>query len=132
MIYLLDTNICIFVAKHHAAVIQRMKAHSPEDLKLSSVTLAEIYYGIEKSNRRTENLSFWERFFEPFEVLDFDTRAAKEYGKIRHLLEQSGQMIGERDCQIASIARVNNLVVVTNNIREFGRVPGLTYEDWTT
>ncbi len=131
MIYLLDTNMCIFVAKHHAAVVSKMKSHSPEDLRLSSVTLAEIYYGIEKSNRQSENLSFWQRFFEPFEVLDFDRQAAREYGSIRCALEQSGKMIGERDCQIASIARANKLVVVTNNTREFSRVPGLNYEDWT-
>ncbi|MBL4819018.1 MAG: type II toxin-antitoxin system VapC family toxin [Deltaproteobacteria bacterium] len=131
MRYLLDTNICIFAYKKNLAVLRRLRHHSPDDLRVSSVTLAEISYGVEKSVHRTENETFWNTFFEPYEILDFDRLAAKQYGSIRVALEKSGQMIGERDCQIASIARAHHLTIVTNNVREFSRVSGLKVEDWT-
>ncbi len=130
MIYLLDTNICIFASKKNHPVAEILKKKSSDDLRISSVTLAEIYYGVQKSIRKSENELYWDEFFKPFEILDFDRRAAKEYGMIRVHLERSGQMIGERDCQIASIAKANNLAVVTNNVKEFVRVPDLAVEDW--
>ena len=131
MIYLLDTNICIFASKHNLSILRHLKEKSPDDLRISSITLAEISYGIEKSLHREQNEVYWNRFFEPFQILDFDPSAAKEYGPIRTKLERAGQMIGERDCQIASIAKAHNLVVVTNNLKEFTRIPGLRVEDWS-
>ncbi|MEI6789645.1 MAG: type II toxin-antitoxin system VapC family toxin [Myxococcaceae bacterium] len=131
MIYLLDTNICIFASKNNFSILRHLREKSPDDLRVSAITLAEISYGIEKSIHRAQNETHWSRFFEPFQILDFDRLAAKEYGPIRAELERTGQMIGERDCQIASIAKAHNLVVVTNNLKEFIRVPGLEVEDWS-
>ena len=131
MIYLLDTNICIFASKKNHPIVEILKKKSSDDLRISSITLAEIYYGVQKSIRKLENELYCDEFFSQFEILDFDRAAAKEYGLIRTHLERSGQMIGERDCQIASIARANKLAVVTNNIREFVRVPDLIIENWS-
>lgn len=131
MIYLLDTNICIFASKNNFSILRHLREKSPDDLRVSAITLAEISYGIEKSIHRAQNEAHWSRFFEPFQILDFDRLAAKEYGPIRAELERTGQMTGERDCQIASIAKAHNLVVVTNNLKEFIRVPGLEVEDWS-
>lgn len=130
MIYLLDTNICIFASKKDHPVVEILKKKSSDDLRISSITLAEIYYGIQKSIRKLENELYWDEFFSQFGILDFDRAAAKEYGLIRTHLERSGQMIGERDCQIASIAKANNLAVVTHNVKEFVRIPDLLVENW--
>lgn len=131
MIYLLDTNICIFASKKNHPIVELLKKKSSDDLRISSITLAEIHYGIQKSVRKIENELYWEEFFSHFQILDFNQAAAREYGLIRTHLERSGLMIGERDWQIASIAKANNLAIVTNNVKEFSRVPDLTVEDWS-
>jgi len=129
--YLIDTNICVFAVKNHPHVIFHFKTHSPDDFRISSVSIAEIWYGIEKSQHRENNLHVWRNFLKPFAILDFDRKTAEEYGAIRKQLEGTACMIGDHDCMIAATALVNHLTVITNNIKEFQRVKGLKVEDWT-
>ena len=129
--YLIDTNICVFAVKHHENVIARLKARSPDDFRISSVSIAEIWYGIEKSHHRAKNLEIWRNFLMPIQVADFDQKAAEAYGTIRRQLESAGKMIGDHDCMIAATALVNHCTVITNNTREFHRVAKLKVEDWT-
>ncbi|GBC89420.1 Ribonuclease VapC2 [bacterium HR14] len=98
---------------------------------MCTIVQAELYYGAWRSQNPTHNLSLLETFFEPFLVLPFCSRAAQVYGAIRAHLTASGQLIGPHDLLIAAIALANGVVLVTNNIREFARVPNLVCEDWT-
>ena len=128
--YLLDTNICIFTIKNRPQRLREMFNQQAEFLCTSSVTMAELFYGAEKSARVAENLSVIESFAARLEVLDFDPPAAAHYGQIRAELESSGTPIGPYDLMIAGHARSRGLILVTNNRREFDRVPGLRVEDW--
>lgn len=131
MTYLLDTNICVFAVKQNPIVIERLSAVSPDDIYVSSVSIAEIWYGIEKSQQKIKNEQVWSQFFELIETKPFGEEAAKRYATLRATLEQKGKMIGNHDCMIASVALVHDFVLVTNNTREFHRVPDLQIEDWT-
>lgn len=129
--YLLDTNIISYWKRGDASLIARIKEYSPADLSLSTITLAEIWYGIEKSPvKKKERRSKIERISSLLIVHPFDEAAAGAYAVIRAQLERQGVMISERDTQIAAIAVANRLAVVTRNVREFGRVEGLTVENW--
>lgn len=129
MSWLLDTNAVIHAIRGNpASVRERLEDAGPTRLRVSAVTVAELWYGAEKSSR-PDRRTLFETFLEPFEILPFDEEAAKEHGRLRHALRRSP--IGERDLFIAAIARVNDLTVVTANVREFERVPGLAVEDWT-
>lgn len=129
--YLLDTNIVSYWMRGHQPLLERIKSHSPKDYSIAAITLAEIYYGIEKSPaKRKERRSKIEQIRSILEVLPFDEAAASKYGIIRAQLEKNGQVIGERDLQIASIAMANKLCVVTHNTSEFNRVEKLKAEDW--
>lgn len=131
--YLLDTNIISYWMRGDEAVITRLKACSPADLSLSTITLAEIWYGIEKSPvKKKERRSKIEKILSLLLVHPFDKAAAGAYAVIRAQLERQGVMISERDTQIAAVAIANKLAVVTHNVREFGRVERLTVEDWAT
>jgi tRNA(fMet)-specific endonuclease VapC len=101
-----------------------------ERLCLSSIVLGELHYGAEKSARRADNLRALEQFAARLEVLPFTTRAAAHYGDIRAQLERAGQPVGPYDMLIAAHARSEGLIVVTNNMREFARMPGLRVENW--
>ena len=101
-----------------------------EQLCISSITLAELYYGAEKSARRAENLVAVEHFVARLEVLPFAARAAAHYGQVRAELERAGTPCGPHDMQIGGHARSEGLIVVTNNLREFARMPGLRAENW--
>jgi tRNA(fMet)-specific endonuclease VapC len=129
--YLIDTNICVFAVKHHPNVIAGLKAHSPDDFRISSVSITEIWYGIEKSQHRAKNLEVWRSFLKPIQVVDFGQKVAEAYGLIRKQLESAGKMIGDHDCMIAATAVANGWTVITNNTREFHRVGKLQVEDWT-
>jgi tRNA(fMet)-specific endonuclease VapC len=129
--YLLDTNIVSYWMRGDSRVIRRIKAHSPAELFLSTITLAEILYGIEKSPVKKEERR--EKIHQILSVLGmyaFDEAAAEEYAVIRAQLEREGRVISERDTQIASIAMANRLTVVTHNAQEFSRVDRLNVEDW--
>jgi tRNA(fMet)-specific endonuclease VapC len=128
--YLLDTNICIYIInarpKH---VLERFRQVSIGDIGISSITAAELAFGVMKScserNRRA-----LEMFFAPLELYPFDASANWHYGEIRRDLEQRGEPIGPLDTMIAAHARVLDAVLVTINSREFSRVPGLNIENW--
>ncbi len=129
--YLLDTNIISYWMRGDKIVIDRIKIHSPSDLSLSSITLAEIWYGIEKSPiKKKERLLKIKQISALLELYSFDESAAKKYAVIRAQLEKEGMMISERDTQIASIAMANRLTVVTHNVGEFSRISKLKVEDW--
>ena len=131
--YLLDTNIISYWMRGDRSVIRRIKKHAPADLSLSTVTLAEILYGIEKSpiKKKDRQLKI-KKISSLLGLYSFDESAAMKYAVIRAQLEKKGMVISERDTQIASIAMANKLTLVTHNVREFGRVGKLKVEDWAT
>ena len=128
--YLLDTNICIYTLKRRPAHIRERFNRHAAHLAISSVVLAELLYGAEKSSRPEHNLEQVERFAARLDVLPFDDLAAVHHGQIRAALERSGQGIGPYDLMIAGHARSRGLTLVTSNEREFSRVPGLLLENW--
>jgi len=130
--YLLDTNICIFAMKGNAKVRARLEAMGPDALAISTVTLAELRFGALKSRHPLRARALADAFVAPFEVLEFDAGAAEHYAEIRLYLERRGAPIGERDLMIAAIGRSEGLTLVTNNRREFDRVPDLDVTDWAT
>ena len=131
MKYLLDTNICIaLIRQKPAALIQRLTSLQPGDAGISSITLAELFHGVEKSSRPEQNMSALEQFLLPLDLADFDQDSALAYGKIRADLERTGQLIGSMDILIAAHAVSLDAIMVTNNVKEFQRVKGLFVEDW--
>ena len=131
MKYLLDTNICIaLIRQKPAALLQRLTSLQPGDAGISSITLAELFHGVEKSARPEQNMSALEQFLLPLDLVDFDQDAALAYGKIRADLERTGQLIGSMDILIAAHAVSLDAIIVTNNVQEFQRVKGLFVEDW--
>ena len=132
MKYMLDTNICIYVMKNRPNnVIKKFLSHDPEELCISAVTYAELMHGVEKSMAVERNRIALSLFLSPITIIDFDMRAAEEYGKIRSDLEKRGTPIGPMDTLIAGHAKSRDLILVTNNTKEFDRVAGLSVEDWT-
>lgn len=131
--FLLDTNICIELIRGRASrVFATMQKHRLDDVAISSITFAELQFGVAKSTRPAHNAIMLAQFCAPILILPFDTRAAMTYGAVRALLEQTGTPIGPMDTLIAAHALSRTLVLVTNNEREFRRVKGLTVENWLT
>ena len=112
-------------------MIRKVLAQNPEDLCISVITYAELMHGVEKSQAVEKNRIAMSLFLSAITVLDFNSRAAEVYGEIRAELEKKGTPIGPMDLLIAGHAKSQNLVLVTNNTREFARVTGLQIEDWT-
>lgn len=131
MKFLLDTDICIYIIKRKPeTVLRRFKALIPGDVGISSITLAELEYGAEKSQERSRNQAALEGFLLPLEIASYDVAAAHHYGKIRVELERKGKIIGGNDLLIASHAMALSIILVTNNVKEFGRIHGLKLENW--
>lgn len=128
--YMLDTNICIYVMKNYPQGLQEKFNSLAEQLCISCITLGELHYGAEKSARRADNLMAIEHFVARLDVLPFDTKAAVHYGQVRAELERAGTPCGSHDMQIGGHARSEGLIVVTNNLREFNRMPGVRVENW--
>jgi tRNA(fMet)-specific endonuclease VapC len=128
--YMLDTNTCIYVMKDYPRNLQDKFNSTAEQLCISSITLGELHYGAEKSARRADNLTAIEHFVARLDVLPFDARAAAHNGQLRAELERAGTPCGPHDTQIGGHARSGGLIVVTNNLREFSRMPGLRVENW--
>ena len=129
---LLDTNICIYIIKQQpATVLRRFLEHQVGDIGISSITLAELRFGIAKSVQQERNAAALDQFIIPLEIVPFDERAALLYGEIRAYLEKRGTPIGSMDLLIAAHALSLRVTLVTNNSREFDRVPSLTCVDWT-
>ena len=131
MTYLLDTNICIYVIKRHPPqVVDRIRSSKPQDIAISTITLAELEHGAAKSQYPDRNRLALLAFLLPFTILDFDQAAAFHYGLIRAALESKGTPIGPMDMLIAAQARSRSMVLVTNNQGEFRRVADLRIENW--
>jgi len=129
--FILDTNIVIHVIKRRPLDLLEIFNRNAEHMGISSITLAELMYGVEKSFFPEKNLKVVEDFISHLEVLSYDEGAAMHYGNIRFDLEKKGTTIGVNDLHIAGHARSSGLILVTNNIREFERVDGLRLVDWT-
>lgn len=131
MKYMLDTNICIYAIKNKPKqVLERLKDNMNDSLCISSITLAELEHGIWKSAYPGKNSAALLQFLTILEVLPFDDLAAVEYGKICAYLQKKGTPIGTMDMLIAAHAKAEDLILVTNNTKEFERVPELRLENW--
>jgi tRNA(fMet)-specific endonuclease VapC len=128
--YMLDTNLCIRVLRDRPEGLRERFNAEAAALCVSTVTLAELLHGAEKSSRPIEIRQQVEGFAARLDVLPFDSDAAAHYGDIRADLERKGQVIGPYDLMIAGHARSRGLVVITGNLDEFNRVVGLRAEDW--
>lgn len=130
--FLLDTNICIYIIKRKPqTVFDKFRKSLPGSIAISVITLAELQYGIKKSSNPEQNRKALEQFLIPLEVLEFSSKAAIEYGRIRASLEKVGTPIGPLDLLIAAHARSIGTTLVTNNIKEFNRVENLRIENWS-
>lgn len=128
---MLDTNICIYIIKQQpVAVLKRFLEYRLGDIGISSITLSELRYGVAKSTYQEKNAKALDEFIIPLEVLSFDEEAARIYGDIRAALEKAGTPIGAMDMLIAAHAVSLGIPLVTNNTREFARIPTLTVVDW--
>ena len=128
---MLDTNICIYIIKNRPqSVKKRFLEFEIGELSISTITVSELMYGAFKSEQTEKNLKAIENFLIPFEIVDYDFIASVEYGKIRATLEKKGTVIGNMDMQIAGHALALDLVLVTNNTKEFERVDGLILDNW--
>ncbi|MBI4476423.1 MAG: type II toxin-antitoxin system VapC family toxin [Acidobacteria bacterium] len=133
MRYLLDTNVWVdYLTGRYPAVIERIQRASPEDIFLSSVVVAELRYGAERSARRKANHAKVDALVGEVQGLDFDRGAARAYGRIRARVETAGTPIGPNDLLIAAQALSHRLVLVTDNVSEFQRVKGLKVQNWRT
>jgi tRNA(fMet)-specific endonuclease VapC len=128
--YMLDTNICIYVIKNYPPTLRERFNSLAEGLCISSITLAELHFGAEKSARRVENLEAIAQFAARLDVLPFPPKAAAHFGQIRAHVERLGRPVGPLDILIGAHARAEGLTVVTNNAREFERLPGVQVENW--
>ena len=132
MNYLLDTNICVLLIRQKSPqVLAKLTSHSIVDIGLSALTVAELHYGVWKSSRPNQNQQALDQFLLPLTSIPFDQQDALVYGQIRATLEAQGLPIGAVDTLIAAQAVRYNFILVTNNMREFARVPNLAIEDWT-
>ena len=131
MTHLLDTNICIHIINERPEIVlQKFKTFEPGAIGISSITIAELKYGAYKSQRQEKNLMALQQFSLALDILEFDELAADKYGAIRADLERKGTPIGAMDMLIAAHALSRDLIVVTNNVKEFSRVEGLKIENW--
>ncbi len=130
---MLDTDICIYLIKRKSEpILRRLVAVEPGEACISAVTLAELLYGVAKSQARAQNSAALENFLLPLSVVPFDAQAATTYGVVRATLERRGTPIGALDTMIASHALSLRLDLATNNEREFSRVEALRIVDWLT
>ncbi len=131
MIYLLDTDICIYIIKHRPPEVRRrFEGHDVGDICVSAIAVAELEFGAAKSKWPAQARQALAQFLLPLVILDFDRAAAEAYGRLRAALEAQGKLIGANDMLIAAQAISAGLTLVSKNAREFGRVPGLRFENW--
>jgi len=128
--YLLDTNMVIYVIKRRPPAVREVFNRQHGRMAISAITLAELLHGAERSSDPPRNLAVVEDFCSRLTVLPYADKAAAHYGSIRAALETQGQPIGVNDLHIAAHARSEGLTLVSNNLREFRRVPGLLMENW--
>ena len=129
--YLLDTNICIYIAKHNPPLVrERFACHTANELAMSVVTLGELRFGAEKSQSRDRAFEVIAQLASTMHIAALTEAAGGHYGQIRATLQQRGEMIGNNDLWLAAHARSAGWILVTNNEREFARVDGLQVENW--
>jgi tRNA(fMet)-specific endonuclease VapC len=132
MKYMLDTNICIYLIRQKPEkVLRRFKDHSIGDIGISSITFAELRFGVEKSQQIQNNRQALEEFILPLEIADFDEKAAVIYGTVRAALEKAGTPVGSMDMLIGAHALSLDLTLVTNNVREFKQIKNLNVVNWS-
>ena len=131
MRYMLDTNICIYIIREKPIkVLKKLCTFDLSDIVISAITHSELEYGVAKSNRRKENHEALIKFLAPLEIVPYDDKAAAYYGQIRTHLEKKGTVIGAMDMLIGAHAKSIPVTLVTNNMGEFKRIPGLRVENW--
>jgi tRNA(fMet)-specific endonuclease VapC len=129
--YLLDTNICIYIInKKPKQVVEHIKKLRPHQIKLSSVSLGELEYGVSKSREREKNRQALVHFASAFDIIEYNDNDAEVFGLIRADLEKKGQIIGPYDMQIAAQSISRDLILVTNNTSEFSRISNIKLENW--
>jgi len=132
MKYMLDTSTCVeLIRRQPVKLVKRMSNHSAADFTLSAITVAELQFGVEYSSQAARERSALDKFLTSFLILDFDYDATLAYGKLRAALQAAGTPIGSLDMFIAGHAVSRKLILITHNLKEFKRVPGLKAEDWT-
>jgi tRNA(fMet)-specific endonuclease VapC len=130
--YMLDTNICIYIAKHQPPEVKaRFERLKPGQLVMSAITYGELYYGANKSNQRTRALAQLDELIQDIPVENLTSTAAEAYGEIRATLEKQGRLIGNNDLWIGAHAKALEVTLATNNERDFKRIAGLSVENWT-
>jgi tRNA(fMet)-specific endonuclease VapC len=131
MTYLLDTNICIYlINKKPPIVLDHIRSKQPDEVAISTITIAELEYGVLRSKYPDQNRIALLEFLVPFSIIDFDQISATQYGYIRKELEPKGKLIGPMDLLLAAQAIARNLIFVTNNEKEFVRIKKLRIENW--
>jgi tRNA(fMet)-specific endonuclease VapC len=131
MRYLLDTNICIYIInKKPSIVLEKIQTISSEEIGISTITVAELDYGITNSKSPVQNRLALLEFLLPLIIIDYEQKDASFYGMIRKELETNGKIIGPLDLLLASQAMARDLILVTNNVREFKRIKGLKIQNW--
>jgi tRNA(fMet)-specific endonuclease VapC len=129
--YFLDSNICLYYLRNqYRSLSEKLLRTSPGKIKIPSIVEAEILTGVEKGAQQITR-EIWEEFLSAFEIIPFDNDAARQYAVIRAYLERQGTIIGPNDLIIAAVVLANNGILITHNVQEFVRVPGLAIEDWT-
>ena len=129
--YMLDTNMIAYAKNRRPTIVlERLLMHEPSEIAVSSITMAELEFGIQNSSRPEQNRMALMLFMAGISILPFDTNAAMEYGDIRHKLKEQGMLIGGNDLLIAAHARSLGITLVTHNTREFSSVENLRIEDW--
>lgn len=132
MTFMLDTNICIYLIKRKSQkIIERLKKLTVGDIGISSITLAELQYGVAKSRHKKQNRIALEEFVLPLDIAPFDEKSAESYGIVRSQLEKTGKPIGSLDTLIGAHALSLGVTIVTNNTKEFKRIKSLTVVDWS-
>jgi len=133
MRFMLDTNICIYLIKRKPAVVlARFKQSDISEISISSITLSELFYGVSKSSKPEQNFMALTQFVAPLEILPYGGEATQYYGELRARLEKRGTPIGALDMLIAAHALSIDSTLVTNNEKEFDRVPNLKIENWVS
>ena len=131
MMYMLDTNILIHAIRYRPqTLLERLHSHIGGELCISAITYTELIYGVLRSNRQDQNMKALQAVLSGIYILPFDMKAADHAGEVMAYLASRGTPIGDRDALIAAHARSLSIVLVTDNTREFVRVPGLTLENW--
>jgi tRNA(fMet)-specific endonuclease VapC len=128
---MLDTSICIYIIREKPVkVLKKLRSFDISDIVISTITHSELEYGVAKSSRRKKNQMALTKFLSPLEIVPYDDKAAVNYGQIRSHLEKKGAIVGAMDMLIGAHSRSIPMTLVTNNLREFKKIPGLMVENW--